>query len=110
MSSALTLRPSSWRSRFSISTFSEKGSLEMPARPFPSASGREKYSYVLAPTLRVLRHLKVSGDAGAALMVSISLRSIGQPTCGARALQVVGRGRVRPHLTGLAADPGLIKR
>ncbi len=45
MSSALvTERPSSKRSRFSISTLSEKGSLEMPARPFFSASGSEKYS------------------------------------------------------------------
>jgi hypothetical protein len=44
MSSALTERPSSWRSRFSISTLREKGSLEMPARPFFSARGREKYS------------------------------------------------------------------
>ena len=42
MSSLVTVRPSSWRSRFSSSTFSEKGSREMPARPFFSASGRLK--------------------------------------------------------------------
>jgi len=44
MSPAFTERPSSWRSRFSSSTLSEYGSLEMPGRPFFSASGREKYS------------------------------------------------------------------
>jgi len=37
-----TERPSSKRRRFSSSTFREKGSREMPSRPFFSASGREK--------------------------------------------------------------------
>jgi hypothetical protein len=89
----------------------EIGSLEMPASPFFSASGSEKYSYVLAPTLRVLRHLKVSGDAGAALMV-LDLLAIRQAAGWRQPLpmQTVGRGRVRPHLTGLMPDPGLIKR
>ncbi len=41
MSALVTVRPSSWRSRFSSSTFIEKGSLEMPASPFFSASGSE---------------------------------------------------------------------
>ena len=36
---------------------------------------------------------------------AISLRSVWQPACGSRALQAVGRGRVRPHLTGLAGGP-----
>jgi hypothetical protein len=42
MSSAVTVRPSSKRSRFSSSTLSEKGSREMPLSPFFSASGSEK--------------------------------------------------------------------
>ena len=37
----VTDRPSSKRNRFSRSTFSEKGKLEMPARPFFSASFSE---------------------------------------------------------------------
>ena len=41
MSSFVTVRPSSWRSRFSSSTFIENGSRETPARPFASASGSE---------------------------------------------------------------------
>ncbi len=41
MSALVTERPSSWRKRFSSSTFMEKGSLEMPLRPFFSASGSE---------------------------------------------------------------------
>ena len=41
MSVLVTERPSSKRSRFSSSTFIEKGSFEMPASPFCSASGRE---------------------------------------------------------------------
>ena len=40
MSSLVTERPSSLRSRFSSSTFIEKGSREMPLRPFFSAVGR----------------------------------------------------------------------
>ena len=40
MSSLVTVCPSSWRSRFSSSTFIEKGSREMPFRPFFSAAGR----------------------------------------------------------------------
>ena len=40
----------------------------------------------------------------------LDLLAIRQATGLARALQTAGRGRVRPHLTGLAADPGLIKR
>src|SRR5262249_48807860 len=47
------------------------GSRAMPERPFFSASDSEKYSYVLAPTLRVLRHLNVSSDAGAALILDL---------------------------------------
>ena len=42
MSALVTLRPSSLRSRFSSSTFIEKGSAATPARPFFSASGIEK--------------------------------------------------------------------
>ena len=41
MSSLVTVRPSSWRRRFSSSTFMEKGSRETPASPFASASGSE---------------------------------------------------------------------
>ena len=44
MSSLVTLRPSSLRSRFSSTTFSENGSVETPARPFFSAAFSEKYS------------------------------------------------------------------
>ena len=40
MSSLVTVRPSSLRSMFSSSTFSEKGSREIPLRPFFSATGR----------------------------------------------------------------------
>ncbi len=40
MSSLVTERPSSLRSRFSTSTFIEKGRREMPLRPFFSAIGR----------------------------------------------------------------------
>ncbi len=40
MSSLVTVRPSSLRSRFSSSTFIEKGSLEIPFSPFFSAIGR----------------------------------------------------------------------
>ena len=40
MSSLVTVRPSSLRSMFSSSTFSENGSREMPLRPFFSATGR----------------------------------------------------------------------
>jgi hypothetical protein len=42
MSAFVTERPSSKRSRFSSSTFMEKGSWAMPGRPFFSASGSEK--------------------------------------------------------------------
>ena len=41
MSALVTERPSSWRKRFSSSTFMEKGSREMPLRPFCSARGSE---------------------------------------------------------------------
>ena len=44
MSSFVTLRPSSLRSRFSSTIFSENGSYETPSRPFFSAAFREKYS------------------------------------------------------------------
>ena len=44
MSSFLTVRPSSLRSRFSSTTFIEKGRREMPSRPFFSAAFSEKYS------------------------------------------------------------------
>ena len=40
MSSLVTVRPSSLRSRFSSSTFIENGSREMPFRPFFSAIGQ----------------------------------------------------------------------
>jgi hypothetical protein len=40
MSSLVTERPSSLRSRFSSSTFIENGRREMPLRPFFSAAGR----------------------------------------------------------------------
>ncbi len=42
MSSLVTVWPSSCRSRFSSSTFIEKGSFEAPLRPFFSACGRLK--------------------------------------------------------------------
>ncbi len=42
MSSSVTERPSSLRNKFSRRTFSEKGSREIWARPFFSASGRLK--------------------------------------------------------------------
>ena len=42
MSSLLTERPSSLRSRFSSNTFNENGNREMPLRPFFSAAGRLK--------------------------------------------------------------------
>ena len=44
MSSFLTVRPSSLRSRFSSTTFSEYGSAKCPSRPFFSAAFSEKYS------------------------------------------------------------------
>ena len=40
MSSLVTVRPSSLRSRFSSRTLSENGSREIPFRPFFSATGR----------------------------------------------------------------------
>ncbi len=40
MSSLVTVRPSSLRSRFSKITFIENGRREMPLRPFFSAAGR----------------------------------------------------------------------
>ena len=42
MSSLVTERPSSKRSRFSSNTFMEKGSCDTPGSPFFSASGIEK--------------------------------------------------------------------
>ncbi len=42
MSSLVTVRPSSLRSRFSNSTFIENGRREIPLRPFLSAMGRLK--------------------------------------------------------------------
>ena len=42
MSSLVTVRPSSKRSRFSSSTFIENGRREMPVRPFFSAALRLK--------------------------------------------------------------------
>jgi hypothetical protein len=44
MSSLVTERPSSLRSRFSKSTLSENGRREIPFKPFFSAAGRLKYA------------------------------------------------------------------
>jgi hypothetical protein len=53
------LRPSSKRSRFSSSTFSEKGSFSTAANCLASV-WREKMSYGMPPTLSLVRVLNVS--------------------------------------------------
>ena len=58
MSSAVTVRPSSWRSRFSSRIRSEKGSL---ARSYCCKAESAKYEIVAVPEVRVDFEKKESG-------------------------------------------------
>ena len=88
-----------------------EGQLGDAGQPVLLGVGEGEVLVGLGADLEGLAAFEGVGDAGAALMVG-DLLAIRLPTACAQsaALQAVGRGRVRPHHTGLAADPGLIKR